>query len=130
MGLRPSGTNTCKSREYNLTKIHKYSILDLMNRRTIMKKIILSLMLVAGTAQAHDGYRGGYHGGYGYNWVAPLVIGGAVGYAISQPRTVYVQPQPQVIYVPQPQVTTPYGYHYENILDANCNCYRTVLIPN
>jgi len=94
-----------------------------------MKKIILCLLLVAGTAHA-DGYHHGYRGGYGYGWMAPLVIGGAVGYAISQPRTVVVQPQPQVVYVPQPQVTTPYGYHYENILDANCNCYRTVLIPN
>jgi len=94
-----------------------------------MKKILLCLLLIAGTAHAHEGFRGGYHGGYGYGWVAPLVIGGAVGYTIAQPRTVYVQ-QPQVVYVQQPTLPVPYGYHYENILDANCNCYRSVLVSN
>lgn len=97
-----------------------------------MKKILLALVLSLGltsTAFA-DGHHGGYYRGGGNYWVAPLIIGGAVGYALSQPRTVYVQPQPQVVYVPQPQVVTPYGYHYENLLDANCNCYRTVLVPN
>lgn len=97
-----------------------------------MKKILLGLVLAMGitTAQADGWHRGGYYGGGYNNWVAPLIVGGAVGYALSQPRVVYVQPQPQVIYVPQPQVVTPYGYRYENILDANCNCYRTVLVPN
>jgi hypothetical protein len=33
---------------------------------------------------------------------------------------VYVEPVPQV----------PYGYRVEQILDASCNCYRTVLVPN
>jgi hypothetical protein len=81
-----------------------------------------------------DGWRHGprpnhYHGG-GYGWVAPLVLGGVVGYAIAQPRpvpppVVYVNPQP--VYGPY---VPPYGYHWENVLDANCNCYRTVLVQN
>jgi hypothetical protein len=33
---------------------------------------------------------------------------------------------PPNIYQPQ----APYGYRYENILDANCNCYRLVLVQN
>jgi len=96
-----------------------------------MKKILVSLIigtsLFSGVANA-DGYHHGYRGGYG--WMAPLIIGGAVGYTIAQPRTVVVQ-QPQVVYLPQPAAPpVPYGYHYENILDANCNCYRSVLVPN
>jgi hypothetical protein len=78
-----------------------------------MKKLALALALLTTTTVAsahgweHGGYRGGYgyHGGYGhgyyhggYNWVAPAIIGGVIGYELSQPRTVYVQPQPQVIY--------------------------------
>jgi len=105
-----------------------------------MKKIILSLLLVvsalgASNANAWCCYRGGYyHGGYN-SWVAPAIIGGVVGYSIARPyyaqpvyvQPVYVQPQPQAVYVQQPN---PSNYHQENILDANCNCYRTVLVPN
>jgi hypothetical protein len=110
-----------------------------------MKKLALALALLttASVASAHGwehgGYRGGgygyghgyYHGG-GYNWLPPAIIGGVIGYELSQPRTVYVQPpvvyqQPQIIYT---QPTTPNGYHTETILDAGCNCYRTVLVQN
>ena len=97
-----------------------------------MKKVLLGLIIAtsfASNAMADPYHHGGYYrGGYGWGWVAPAVIGGAVVYAATRPQTVVVQ-QPQVVYVPQP-ATVPYGYHYENILDANCNCYRTVLIPN
>ena len=77
------------------------------------------------------GYHGGYHGG-GVGWVAPAIIGGVIGYELSQPRVIYQQPQvvyqqPPVIYQ-QPGV--PVGYHYETLLDAHCNCYRNVLVPN
>ena len=92
-----------------------------------MKKLLIALvvgsMMIATTSQAnpnhHHGYRGHGHAG----WVAPLVIGSVVGYAIA------TRPQPQPIIVQQyPNV--PNGYHYEQILDANCNCYRLVLVPN
>ena len=82
-----------------------------------MKKFIaiLAMALTATTAMAqhhghgfrhHNHYRGYYGGG---NWVAPLIIGGAVGYALTRPAPVvieqppvYVQPQTPVV---QPQCT-------------------------
>jgi len=109
-----------------------------------MKKLLAGLALIAlsTTAFAHDhggfrgGYRGGYHGGYGGGWVAPALIGGVIGYELGQPRVYQPAPviiqQPQVIYQ-QPGVYStipPGGYHYETILDGQCNCYRTVLVQN
>ena len=90
-----------------------------------MKKLALalSLSIVSSMSFAHEGFRGYHHHG-GYNWVAPLIVGGAVGYALSQPRTVYVTPPP-VVYTTPPVMYAPLvGYHYETILDANCNCCR------
>jgi hypothetical protein len=91
---------------------------------------LASLILTSGISQAnpnhHRGPNHGYHNHYG--WVAPLVIGGVVGYAITRPQPVIVQ-QPTIVY-PNTQPTVPYGYHYEQILDANCNCYRLVLVSN
>ena len=94
-----------------------------------MKKLLIAglIGLTAFGAQAHGWeHRGGYHGHSGWGWVAPAVIGGAVVYAATRPQTVIVQ-QPPVV---QPQYQTPYGYHWESVLDGNCNCYRTVLVPN
>ena len=94
--------------------------------KTLIKVLLTGLIAVSLSAQAHPyGPRWG-HSHYG--WVAPIVIGGAVGYALAaRPQTVVIQPPPSVYY-PQPQA--PYGYHYENILDANCQCYRLVLVQN
>ena len=77
-----------------------------------MKKLALALsLLVASTvASAHGWERGGYRGGYGH-WVAPALIGGIIGYELSQPRTVYVQPQPQVVY------QTPYCTPWTETMD-------------
>jgi hypothetical protein len=98
----------------------------------LLKTLTLaSLILVSGTSQANPNHRNygpnhGYHNRY--DWVAPLVIGGVVGYVITRPQPVIVQ-QPTVVY-PNTQPSVPYGYHYEQILDANCNCYRLVLVQN
>ncbi len=80
------------------------------------------------------GYNNNYRGGYNNNWVAPaiggLILGGIVGAAITSPyyspAPVYVQPDP--VYTSPP--SAPVGYHYEQMLDNNCNCYVTVLVPN
>ena len=103
-----------------------------------MKKLLTVVILSAGMgscavqAQHHHGY---YRGGYGYGWVAPAIIGGAIGYGLARP---YYNPSPTVVYTqppvyvqqPNPAYTPPMGFHWENILDANCNCYKTVLVPN
>ena len=106
----------------------------MIDKELIMKKILvaLSLSLVMSTSFAH----GGYYGGYNNGWVGPAIIGGVIGYQLARPT--YYTPPPQVVYVQPPPVyyqqpqqpQIPYGYHYANILDANCNCYRMVLVPN
>jgi hypothetical protein len=104
-----------------------------------MKKTILalSLLVLVGTASAHEGfrgYRGGYyHGGcYGCGWVAPALIGGVIGYELTRPTTVYVEPQPSVVYVqPQPTVQAPPpGYHWQQMIDPQTNTQKIVLVPN
>ena len=76
-----------------------------------MKKLLLafSLLSLIGSASAHGPYRmggwhGGYYGGCGGCWVAPAVIGGVIGYELTRPSTVYVEPQPVVIQQSQPVV--------------------------
>jgi hypothetical protein len=95
-----------------------------------MKKLLIASLIGLTTlgAQAHGYDHHGHRGGYGWGWVAPAVIGGAVVYAATRPPVVIQQPP--VVIQQLPVVVPPYGYHYENILDANCNCYRTVLVQN
>jgi hypothetical protein len=99
-----------------------------------MKKILLIafLSLTSISANAHGYYRGGY-------WVGPAIIGGVVGYSLARPYYYppyyYPVPQPVVIqqappvYIQQPNPATE-NMHQETILDAHCNCYRTVWVQN
>ena len=90
-----------------------------------MKYLIATILSVlALTANAQHRHHGHYHhhGHNSWNWVVPAVIGGAVVYGITRPQ------QPPPVVYQQPLPPAPYGYHYEQILDANCNCYRWVLI--
>jgi len=70
-----------------------------------LSTIILSLA-IAGTANAqwhhHGGYRGGYYGGG--NWVAPLILGGVIGYEINRANQPVIVQQPPVYVVTQPPV--------------------------
>ena len=93
--------------------------------KTLIKVLLAGLVFVSLSSQAHPyGPRWGH---YHYGWVAPIVIGGAVGYAVAaRPQTVVIQPPTNPYYQPP----TPWGYHYENVLDANCQCYRVVLVQN
>lgn len=88
----------------------------------LIATILSVLALTANAQHRHHGHH--HHHGQGtWNWVAPAVISGAIVYGMTRPA-----PQPQVIYAPQPLPPAPLGYHYEQILDANCNCYRWVLV--
>lgn len=87
-----------------------------------MKKLvaILLLALTATTAMAqhhghgirhnHHRHHGHYYGGG--NWIAPLVIGGVVGYALTRPAPVVVEQPP--VYV-QPQ--------YPSLTQTQCTRY-------
>ena len=103
-----------------------------------MKKVLAIFTLCAGmgmcaTTYAEPWHHGGGHYVWrpGYGWVVPAVVGGLIVYGATQPRTVVVQQPvpvaPPPTYAPPP---APYGYHWEQILDAGCNCYKTVLVPN
>ena len=99
-----------------------------------MKKILFVLVLLLTTTAHAERWRHGggayyYHPGYG--WAVPAIVGGAIVYEATRPP-VYIQ---QPVYVQQsppasPLYPAPAGYHWEALLDGNCNCYRTVLAPN
>jgi len=61
------------------------------------------------------------------NWVVPLVIGGVVGYALSEPRresVTYVSSvRSPVVYTPQPV------YEEQWVYFSDCDCQRRVLVP-
>jgi hypothetical protein len=101
-----------------------------------MKKLFITLALACATlpalAQHYHGHgfrHPGYYRGPGYGgWVAPLIIGGAVGYALTRPEPVIVQ-QPVIVEqqpVPQNQncgpwkeVQTPDGKIYRERICTN-----------
>ena len=102
---------------------------------TIFASILAMSTLFATDAHAeywrHGGGRYYWHPGYG--WVAPAVVGGVIVYEATRPPAV-IQQGPvyiQQTYPPaQPVYPAPAGYHWEALVDASCNCYRTVLVPN
>ena len=85
----------------------------------------------------HHGFQRHYYG-YHENVLPALAIGGLVGYAIAQPRTV----APLVVYTPTPVTvlppinnnpviySAPIGYHYDNIYNQSCNCFTTILVQD
>ena len=109
-----------------------------------MKKLILAvaLTLVGSSAWAHDRHHRHHHRPHvqhhhhhhnHYRWVAPVIIGGAIGYGLSQPRyysppPVHYAPQPNYHYVPPAYTSVPYGYREEVRFDTYCNCDRLVLV--
>ena len=102
-----------------------------------MKKLILalSLLAIAGSASAQWHHHGGYYRGgcYGCNWVAPLVIGGVIGYEINRAnQPVIVQQQPPII-IQQPQTygeLPPLGYHWQEMIDPQTGARKIVAVPN
>lgn len=100
-----------------------------------MKKLIVGSLLFGLVSAAFAGPYGHHHNHGGGNWVAPALVGGLIGYAVAsrQPQPVYVTASPAITGYYPPAVTyqpVPQTYRYETILDANCGCYRTVIVPN
>ena len=106
-----------------------------------MKRILLVTLLATlstnvladgreGRGGGYGGYRSGYHGGNGMGWIAPLAIGGLIGYELNRQPTVIYQ-QPPVVYQQAPMINVQPNqpiYQYQNIYDNNCLCYRQVLV--
>jgi hypothetical protein len=74
--------------------------------KRLLTGLALSVLAVSANAQHHGYYGNGIrhnHHHHGYyrsgNWVAPLVIGGVVGYALTRPDPVIVQ-QPVIVQNP------------------------------
>jgi len=84
-----------------------------------MKKVVAVLLLAlsASTAMAQHyghGIRHNHHRHHGHHyghhsWVAPLIIGGSIGYILNRPAPVVVEQPP--VYV-QPQVAQPQCTRY------------------
>ena len=83
-----------------------------------MKRIIVALALFSVTSlsladgrhyeeRRYYGHESGrYYNTGGNGWVAPLIIGGSIGYILGRPQPqpqVIIQQPPQVIYQPPPQ---------------------------
>jgi hypothetical protein len=104
-----------------------------------MKKVLLAFLLIGTSAVQAHGYNE-YRGGNGNGWIAPVLIGGVIGYELARPRVyvepqpnvVYVRPQPNVIYVqPQPEIQPPpYGYHWQQMIDPQTGINKIVAVPN
>ena len=96
-----------------------------------MKKLLIVFISLIPFSTFAGGHHGWHHGGGHYvyqpniGWVVPAVIGGLIVYEVTRPTVVVTQPAP-VVTPPAP----PAGFHWEAILDAKCNCYRTVLVNN
>jgi hypothetical protein len=83
-----------------------------------MRKVLAIFLLTASTVAMADGhgyYRGYNHGywshGHGgnWNWVAPVVVGGVIGYELARPQPVIVQQlPPPVVYQQQAQYCSPW----------------------
>jgi hypothetical protein len=101
-----------------------------------MKKLFLALALLAiarsSSAQWH--HHGGHYrsGCYGCGWVAPLVIGGVIGYEINRAnQPIVIQQPPVIIQQPLPYVQSPpIGYHWEEMIDPQTGVRKIVAVPN
>ena len=93
-----------------------------------MKKFLLSLLVMVFSAPAFAGphHHHRHHHGYHYyghqhhagRWIAPVIVGGIVGYALAQPSVT----QPAPVIVQQQPV-----YIQENV---NCTEWKEIMLPN
>lgn len=97
-----------------------------------MKKLLIILTLFLSTSvfaqhfhhRHYPPYRGHVHGN-GWGWVAPIILGGVVGYAIAKPAQAE---QPPIIVQPSNQVVINGMVYYKQLVYFDdCRCYREVL---
>lgn len=72
-----------------------------------MKKIIVLIagVMIATTGCAHEAYHHRAHPSNG--WVAPVIVGAAIGYAIASPAPTVIYTSPQPMYTPPPPMPVP-----------------------
>ena len=96
--------------------------------KKILLTIICSLITIPVFAGPHHYHNRPYYRPYtvvpSYNWVAPAIIGGVIGYGLSRPyvveQPVIVQQQPTIVATPiQPTQTT-----------VQCSEWRETLLPD
>ena len=106
-----------------------------------MKKLFAGILIALASFSVmaqHHGYRPSYrhHHHYApsrsYNWVSPLIIGGAVGYALTRPPVVVEQP-PVIVSSPPVQNTDEIVYingrYYRRDVVMINGVWQEVLIP-
>ncbi|MDD2838160.1 MAG: hypothetical protein PHX59_04315 [Sulfuricurvum sp.] len=101
--------------------------------------VLGAILIVSASAYASPGHDRGYYspahhhneGRYEHrnngNWVVPLVIGGVLGYVLSEPRQENVRyvstVQRPIVYASQPM------YREQWVYFSDCDCQRKVLVP-
>ena len=107
-----------------------------------MKKILTVLLLTCSMSSmaqhgSNHGRHQGYHGSHnrgGYGLVAPMVIGGVIGYSIARnyydPYYGYVPPPVIYVQTPPPVLSAPNGYYWKEIIDPESGVRRIVAVPN
>jgi hypothetical protein len=106
--------------------------------RKVLLVVILSLMFSDLAVANGYGYGHGsrHHHSYTrpapyYNWIAPAIIGGAVGYGLYRYNQPTIVQQPVIVQQsPIVQQVAPESYRYVTAYDPECSCYKQVLIPN
>lgn len=110
--------------------------------------VLAAAVLLSSSAYADRGghNRGGYDRGGHYparyvqapyynhraNWIVPLMIGGALGYVLSEPRretVTYVQSVQSPIIYPSTSYLSQPVYREQWVYFNDCDCERRVLVP-
>lgn len=81
-----------------------------------MKKILAVILLtVSAGAMAHGPHGHWRHSGGNWNWVAPVIVGGVIGYELARP------PAPQPVVIQQQPIIVP---------GTNCSPWTQIQNPD
>lgn len=78
------------------------------------------LALVLPAQAQHHGYHGHYHRHHHghYNWLAPMIVGGAVTYILTRPQPQVVQQQQPIVLQPGQQIVCGRPYQVFNSIQG------------